>query len=117
MDKGFHRVVPGGHGLQQGGQPGERTFAIHEIPGGDHAGLDQFEGAAHRAGSVVKTREQSQVGIVDQSGIESHRGPRRATAEKIHRAALAHKAHRRFPDLRFADSLENDIETGAARLL
>lgn len=60
-DKGFHRVIAGGHRFKQRRQVREWTFTIDKVAGVNDSGFDVFEGAANRARRVMEAREQSEV--------------------------------------------------------
>ena len=66
--------------------------------------------ACRMARRVMKTRQQREVGIMDKRGVQCDGGARRAAAEKIHRAALAHQMHGGFPNHRLANGLDHRVE-------
>ena len=111
----LHGAVAGGHGAEQHGQLAQRAFAVHKIVGAHDARLDELEGAPDRPRRVMEAGEQGEVGIMDERGIQRHRRAGGTAAEEVHRAALPDEPHRRFPGLRLADGLDDDVEDRAGR--
>ncbi len=62
----------------------------------------------------MKRGAQRDVAIVDAIGVERDVGVGRATAEEVHRAALADKLHRLLPGFRRADGLNGDVDSAIA---
>ena len=81
----------------------------------NHAGLDEFQRPPDGARRVMKARQQRQVGIMDERRVERDGGAGRAAAEEIHRAALAHQMHGRFPRFRLADRFNHRVKMRLGR--
>ena len=109
-DQRFDGVVAGGHGLEQFGQPGQRTFAVHKIFSADDAGFDDFQRTADGPGCVMKTGQQGEVGIMNGLGIERGGGAAGATAKKVHCAAFANEGNGSLPNLWLADGFDDSVK-------
>ena len=96
--------------LKQFRQLGQRAFPVHKIRRANHARLDECQRPPDGARRVMKTREQGEIGIMDERGVEDDAGAGRTAAEEIHRAALAHEMHGGFPNHRLADRLNDRVE-------
>jgi len=105
IDQRLDGMIAGGHGHEPFRQLAQSTFSIYKIIRADNARLDELQRPPDGARGVMKTREQCEVGIMDQRRVQRDGRPRGTAAEKIHRAAFADQLHGRVPDLRLPTAL------------
>ena len=89
---------------------------VHKIPRMDHTALNKLQCASNRARSVMETRQQREIGIVDKRRIERNRRAARATSKEIHLSALAHEMNAGFPGLRTPHRFNHHVVTRLACL-
>ena len=102
--------MPAAIDLNNSGSCVKRTFAVHKIRRADHARLDEFQRPPDGARRVMKTREQREIGIMDERRVQRDGRAGRAAAEKIHRAAFAHELHGGFPRFGPAHRFNHRVE-------
>src|SRR5580692_2522405 len=99
-DRGLDIAVAVQHVMENLLQPGKWRFAGNVIGRTNLLFGDQREGSAHSLRSVMESRFQRDLRIMQPVSVELHFGPAGATAKEIHRPAFAHHINSHLPGFR-----------------
>ena len=80
-NEGFDGMIACGHALEQLRQLAQGAFAGHKITGMNQARFDVFQSTPDSLRSVMETRQQGQIRVMQQRCVQGNAGPGRATAK------------------------------------